>query len=334
MLLDATLPYDLHLRDVPAAARAAEALGFDAVWSAETRHDPFLPAPLIAEHSSRLKFGTAIAVSFARSPATLAYTAWDLARASGGRFILGLGTQVQAHITRRFGMTWPNSPVGKLREQIDAVRAFWQTWQTGERLNFRGEHYRLTLMSPFFDPGPIDHPDIPVYIAGVNTGMATLAGETAAGFHTHPLHTARYLSEIIRTSIAKGAARSGRPASACKISTTVFTATNDAEREFVRGQISFYAATPSYRPVLALHGWEETSEALSSLAARKQWEAMPALISDEMLAELAVLSSEADLAEALRSRYAGLTDRLTLYLPFIPGERVTFWREITAAFNH
>ena len=147
MLLDATLPYDLHLQEVPAAARSAETLGFGAVWCAETQHDPFLPGPLIAEHSSRLKFGTAIAVSFARSPATLAYTAWDLARMSQGRFILGLGTQIKPHIERRFGMPWPDSPAGKLREQIAAIRAFWNAWQTGERLNFRGEYFKRVLVA-------------------------------------------------------------------------------------------------------------------------------------------------------------------------------------------
>src|SRR5262245_56243564 len=162
MLLDALLPYDFDLSNIPAAAKAAEALGFGALWSAETRHDPFLPGPLVYEHTARLSFGTAIAVAFARSPATLAYTAWDLARVSGGRFILGLGTQIQPHIERRFGMPWPESPAGKLEEQLAAIRAFWTAWQTGERLNHRGEHYRLTLMSPFFDPGPIDHPEIPI----------------------------------------------------------------------------------------------------------------------------------------------------------------------------
>ena len=333
MRFDATLPYDLHLSDIPAAARAAEALGFDAVWCAETRHDPFLPGPLIAEHSTRLRFGTAIAVSFARSPANLAYTAWDLSRASSGRFILGLGTQVQAHITRRFGMPWPDSPVGLLREQIGAIRAFWQTWQTGERLNFRGDHYRLTLMSEFFDPGPVDHPDIPIFIAGVNTGMASLAGESADGFHVHPLHSPRYLEEIIRPTIAKGAAKTGRPASACELSTTVFVATNEAEREFARQQISFYASTPSYRPVLSLHGWSETGENLTALAARRQWNDMPALITDQILETFTVLSSESTLADALQKRYQGLTDRLSLYLPFTPGERNPFWQQLAAAFN-
>src|SRR5512147_1095890 len=167
MKFDAALPI-VGLKDVPAIAKAAEQIGFDTLWTQETQHDPFLPCTLIAEHSAQMQFGTAIAVSFARSPANLAYTAWDLAAQSNGRFILGLGTQVKAHIERRFGMPWPESVTGKLREQIQVMRALWDTWQTGAPLNFRGEYYKITLMSPFFNPGPIDHPEIPIYIAGVN----------------------------------------------------------------------------------------------------------------------------------------------------------------------
>jgi len=176
MKLDAALP-PTGLKDVPAIAKAAEEIGFDALWTSETQHDPFLPCALIAEHTARLHFGTAIAVSFARSPANLAYVAWDLAAQSGGRFMLGLGTQVRAHIERRFGQPWPESVTGKLREQIQVMRAFWDCWQNGTKLNFRGEYYKITLMSPFFNPGAIGHPNIPIYIAGVNTGLAKLAGE-------------------------------------------------------------------------------------------------------------------------------------------------------------
>ena len=206
MYLDASLP-PVSLKDVPAIAVAAERMGFDALWSTETTHDPFLPGALVAEHTQRLYFGTAVAIAFARSPATLAYTAWDLAQASSGRFILGLGTQVKAHVERRFGMPWPASVVGKLREQIAAIRAFWQTWQSGERLNFRGEYYKLTLMSPFFNPGPIPYPEVPIYLAGVNSGLARLAGECAAGFHAHPFHSPRYLREIVLPAIEQGAVK-------------------------------------------------------------------------------------------------------------------------------
>lgn len=324
MNIDASLP-PVPLTSIPAIAQAAEQLGFAAVWSTETQHDPFLPGALIAEHTQRLQFGTAVAIAFARSPATIAYTAWDLAQASQGRFILGLGTQVKAHIERRFGMPWPDSVVGKLREQIAAIRAFWHTWQSGERLNHRGEYYKLTLMSPFFNPGPIEHPHIPIYIAGVNTGLARLAGEIADGFHVHPLHTPRYLREVLLPAIEQGATVAGRSRQDLKIAASPFVVTGDQEDLFVRSQIAFYASTPSYKPVMALHGWQEVAERLSGLAARGEWGDMPALISDEMLSTFAVVAPTEDVRAALEERYTGLADRLTPYMPFIPGKRDAFW---------
>ncbi len=263
MLLDAALP-PTPLSKVPSIALEAEALGFNALWSSETIHNPFLPGALVAEHTRRLNYGTAVAVSFARSPATMAYAAWDLAQASKGRFILGLGTQVKAHIERRFGMPWPDSPLNKLREQIAAMRALWQTWQTGERLNFRGDYYKLTLMSPFFNPGPIDYPEIPIYIAGVNSGMARLAGEVADGFLVHPFHSPQYLTEVILPAIEAGAINTGRKRREISISVAAFIISDPEEREFARQQIAFYASTPAYRPVMALHGWKEQAENLST----------------------------------------------------------------------
>jgi probable F420-dependent oxidoreductase len=326
MKIDASLP-PVALKEVPAIAQAAEAMGFDALWSSETIHDPFLPGALIAEHTRRLHFGTAVAIAFARSPANLAYTAWDLAQASAGRFILGLGTQVKAHIERRFGMPWPESVVGKLREQIAAVRALWHTWQTGEKLDFRGEHYKLTLMSPFFNPGRIEHPNIPIYIAGVNSGLARLAGECADGFHVHPFHSPAYLQQVLLPAIEQGALKAGRSLADIQVSTTAFVITSADEELFVRSQIAFYASTPSYRAVMALHGWEAVAGQLSELAKRAQWGEMPALIDENMLAAFAVLASPADLPGALRERYTGLADRLALYLPFAPGERDGFWKD-------
>ncbi len=329
LLIDATLP-PVPISDVPALARAAEALGFDALWSTETLHDPFLPGALIAEHTQRLHFGTAVAIAFARSPATLAYTAWDLAQASGGRFILGLGTQVKAHIERRFGMPWPESVVGKLREQIEALRAFWHAWQSGEPLNYRGEYYKLTLMSPFFNPGRISNPNIPIYIAGVNTGLARLAGESADGFHVHPLHTQRYLQEVILPAIQQGAEKSGRGRAKVAVSVTALVVCSPEDDLFVRSQIAFYASTPSYRAVMALHGWEEVAARLSKHASRGEWGEMPSLISDEMLATFAVVATLDELPAALRQRYAGLADRLGLYIPFQPGQRDELWKRFVS----
>jgi probable F420-dependent oxidoreductase len=327
MIIDATLP-PVPLSVVPSIAREAESMGFNTLWSTETMHDPFLPGALIAEHTHKLAFGTAVAIAFARSPANLAYTAWDLAQASGGRFILGLGTQVKAHIERRFGMPWPESVVGKLREQIDAVRAFWNTWQNNQPLNYRSEHYKLNLMSPFFNPGPIEYPVIPIYIAGVNIGLARLAGEIAQGFHAHPFHTPRYLKEVILPAIEQGAAKAGRARADIKVSTAQFVVTTPEEKNFVRAQISFYASTPSYRPVMELHGWEDTARQLSALAALGQWADMPELISDDILSECAVIAPAADLPAALVQRYQGVVDRLGLYIPFVPGERDDFWKHL------
>ncbi len=324
-LFDATLPL-VSLSAIPGIAKAAESMGFAALWTTETMHDPFLPAALIAEHTHSLGFGTAVAIAFARSPANLAYTAWDLAEASGGRFILGLGTQVKAHIERRYGIPWPESVVGKLRDQIGAVRAFWHTWQTNEPLNYRSEHYKLNLMSPFFNPGPIKYPDIPIYIAGVNTGLARLAGELAQGFHAHPFHTPRYLKEVILPAIEQGAARAGRSRADIKVSTSAFVVTTPEEEAFVRAQIAFYASTPSYRPVMQLHGWNEIASQLSALAARGQWADMAGLISDEILRECAVIAPPSGLPAALTERYQGVVDRLGLYLPYKPGERDDFWK--------
>jgi probable F420-dependent oxidoreductase len=221
--------------------------------------------------------------------------------------------------------------VGKLREQIQATRALWHTWQTGEPLNFRGEYYKLTLMSPFFNPGPIAHPEIPIYIAGVNPGLAHLAGEVADGFHMHPFHTPRYLMEVLLPAIEAGALKAGRRREEVKITTTVFVVTSPEEANFVRQQVSFYASTPSYRPLMALHGWENVAADLSGLAARGRWGEMPALISEEMLETFAVVGSLQALPGALSQRYQGQVDRLGLYLPFVPGQRDDFWRALLAA---
>lgn len=332
IFLDAQISPLTPLLQVPEVARAAEETGFDAIWVAETQHNPFLPCALVAEHTKRLRFGTAIAVSFARSPAVMAHTAWDLADASGGRFILGLGTQVKAHIERRFGMAWPDSVVGKLGEQIGAIRAFWQAWQAGERLRYRGEYYKITLSSPFFTPPPIKHPEIPIYIAGVNTGLARLAGESADGFHAHPFHTPSYLREVILPAIDEGATRTGRSRQEVVMVTHAFVVTNSQEREFVRQQISFYASTPSYRRVMEYHGWGEIREKLSALAARQKWTEMPVLIDDTILEHFATVAESGELADALQERYEDIADRITVYVPFVPGERDEFWRGLCEGF--
>jgi probable F420-dependent oxidoreductase len=333
MKLDAGLP-PVHLKDVAAIAKAAEELGFDALWTQETQHDPFLPCTLIAEHTSRLNFGTGIAVSFARSPANLAYTAWDLAAQSGGRFILGLGTQVKAHIERRFGQPWPESVTGKLREQIEVIRSFWECWQNGTKLNYRGEYYKVTLMSPFFNPGPLPvDGSIPIYIAGVNTGLARLAGELCDGFHVHPFHSIRYLKEVILPAIEEGTQKTNRRREDVSVTINAFVATSPEEMNFARAQVSFYASTPSYRPVMDLHGWLGVAEKLSAHAAKGEWSEMPMLITDEILNEFCLVTEENRLADELKNCYHGIADRLALYTPFIPGEKDEWWRKLARSIN-
>jgi probable F420-dependent oxidoreductase len=337
MKLDANIVVDAaHMRDAAAIARAADAIGFGGLWSYETRHNGFFPLLIAAEHSQRVELGTSVAIAFPRSPMVTAQIAWDLQAISAGRFILGLGTQVRAHIERRFGMQW-DAPVARLRDYVQALRAIWHAWQTGEKLAYRGRYYQHTLMTPFFNPGPIAHPTIPIYIAGVNEGLARLAGEVCDGFHVHPFHSIKYIDEVVRPNVAEGAARAGRAAGDVVLASSVFVITGKDEagmenmRRMVRDQIAFYASTPTYRVVLAAHGWQDVGEQLSRLAAMKRWDEMGALVRDEMLDLFAVRAPIDQLGQALRARYAGVLDRVACYMPFVPGEWDEIWRDAAAA---
>ena len=337
MKFDALLTLD-SLRDVPAAARSIEALGFDGVWTHETAHTPFLPLTLAAEHTRRIDLGTAIAVAFPRSPTVLAHIAWDLAAQSEGRFILGLGTQVRAHVERRFGAEFEH-PVDRLRDMLLAMRAVWQAWQTGGRLNYRGQFYKLTLMTPFFSPQPMPYSDIPVYIAGVNERLCRLAGEVCQGFHVHPFNSARYLAEVILPAIEAGATAAGRSLADVQRVGPVFVIAEDdpqeaaTMREAVRQQIAFYASTPTYKGVLDIHGWGGLSGELGDLAIRQRWGEMSALISDEMLDVYAVRGRWADLPRLIQRRYGGLLDRVMYYMPYVSGAMDERWQQAAAGFE-
>ena len=328
MKLDASMGFATPLNDVPALARAAEAIGFDAIWTSETQHDPFLPLTHAAAATTRLQFGTAVAIAFARSPLIVAHTAWDLAAQSKGRFMLGLGTQVQAHIERRFGMPW-TPPVPRLREYVQAIRAAWTAWQTGGRLNFRGESYKMTLMTPFFSPGPSATPTIPIFIAGVGEPLCKLAGEVADGFHIHPYHTRQYISEAILPAIDAGLNKADRVRGSIELATMAFVALTAEEIAAQRSQVAFYASTPSYRPVLDLHGWGSIGEQLGPLAARGQWAEMPKLISDEMLEAFVIVATWDTLADKLHAKYDGLIDRIGLYRPYVPGVEDGQWKHLS-----
>ncbi len=331
MRIDARIAYT-NLREVPAIATAAERLGFDGLWTSETNHDPFLALALAAAHTSRITLGTAVALALTRSPTTLAHTAWDLAQLSGGRFTLGLGTQVKGHITRRFGLSW-DPPAPKLREVIGAIREVWAAWDRGGAPAFRGRYFNITLMTPLFTPPGPTPGGLSVQIAGVGPRMCRLAGEVADGFHVHPLHTRRYLREVVLPQIDAGLSRSGRPRSACQIVTSTFVAMGNAAEvaaglQEIRRRVAFYASTPAYRPLLTLHGWDEIGERLSRHAARAEWDAMPRLVTDEMLDACAIWGTPADVADRAREAYAGVADRFTPYEPYQPGGRDAIWRDL------
>ena len=327
---------DSSLGAVAEQAARARVIGFDGVFTADTAHDPFLRVMAAASAAPDVEVGTSVAVAFARSPMVVAQTAWDLASLTEGRFLLGLGTQVKPHIERRFSMPWAR-PVERMAEFIGALRAIWDAWQNGTRLRFRGEHYSFTLMTPFFDPGPIDHPDVPVHIAGVGPRMSRLAGEMCDGYHVHPFHTVRYLRAVTLPAMRAGAAAAGRSLDQVEMATPVMVVTGRDEgqmeeaRRGVKQQIAFYASTPAYRRVLDAHGWD-FGPALAALARRARWEEMADLIPDEVVAEIAVEAPVDRLGSAIRARYEGLADRVGCYsagsaLPAIADEE---WDTILA----
>ena len=320
MKLDAGL-HDYDLRTVPEYARKLEAVGHDCLWTSETQHDPFLPLAVAAAATSSIKVGTSIAVAFPRSPMITAYTAWDIQKASAGRFILGLGSQVRAHNQRRFSVKF-ESPGPKLREIVLALRAIWECWQQGTPLRFKGEFYNFDLMTPFFNPGPIEHPKIPVFVAGVNRYMCRMAGEVCDGLHVHPFHTPKYLREYVHPAVEEGLRASGRTRQDFTYATASFVIVGDTEREraqnaeAVRQQIAFYASTRTYEPVLAAHGWEAIGPELHQKSLDGDWKGMARLITDDMLEVIAVSGTYEDVGSKLRERYAGLLDRVALYQPY------------------
>jgi probable F420-dependent oxidoreductase len=309
------------LTAIPTYARKVEALGFDCLWSSETQHDPFLPLAVAATVTSRLRLGTAIAVAFPRSPMITAHIAWDLQKASAGRFILGLGSQVKAHNERRFSVKF-ESPGPRLREMVLALRAIWDCWQNGTPLNFKGAFYRFDLMTPFFNPGPIAHPTIPIYVAGVNAYMCRLAGEVCDGLHVHPFNSPKYLREYVQPAVAAGLGQAGRRRENFTYATATFVVLGDTEEELararqaVRQQISFYASTRTYEPVLAAHGWQDVVPHLHRKSMEGDWAGMAALITDEMVDTYAVTGSYDTIAARIQQRYAGLLDRTAFYQPY------------------
>jgi probable F420-dependent oxidoreductase len=303
------------------AAAQQEARGYDGIWVPETSHDPFLPLILAAEDTERLELATGIVVAFARNPMTLAQVSWDLQSASGGRFILGLGSQIKAHITRRFSMPW-TSPAARMREMILAIRAIWESWNEGTKLDFRGDFYSHTLMTPFFNPGPNPHGDARIFLAGVGERMTQVAGEVADGFLCHGFTTRQYLDEVTLPNLTKGRAKAGKALDGFELAGPMFVVTGRDEAEMaaaakgVKDQIAFYGSTPAYRPVLELHGWGDLQGELNRLSKEGRWAEMGDLIDDDMLEMFAVAAPLDRLAGALKDRWGDVFDRLSFYAPY------------------
>jgi probable F420-dependent oxidoreductase len=312
------------LNDVAEAARQREDAGYSGLWTAETQHDPFLPLVLAAEHTREIELGTQIAVAFARNPMLLANIGWDLQSYSKGRFILGLGSQIKPHITKRFSMEWSH-PAPRMREMIMAVRAIWDTWLNGTPLAFRGEFYTHTLMTPFFAPPAADLGDVGVpkiFLAGVGELMTEVAGEVCDGFICHGFTTEKYLREVTVPALERGRAKAGKTMEGFEITGPMFVVTgNDAaEMEMAaqgtRQQIAFYGSTPSYRGVLDLHGWGGLQDELNALSKQGKWKEMGELIDDDMLNAFAVVAEPEGVAAEIGTRFADVLNRIGFYVPY------------------
>lgn len=332
-----TEPHPARIGDI---ARQTQAAGFAGLWVTEAAHNPYIAAALAAGATDRLVIGTDVAIAFPRSPMVTAQAAWDLAALSGGRFILGLGTQVKAHLERRFSVPGER-PADRIREYILALRAIFGAFAKRAPLRFEGEFHRFSLLTDFFDPGPIDVPDPPIYLAGVNERLGRVAGEVADGFCVHPLNSPKYLAEVLRPSIEEGAKQAGREASAVSLVAPVFTIVGepgpelDRQRDAIRLQIAFYGTTPSYGRLFDIHGRDGLGARLGSLLRAGDKKAMAAAIDDELLDAFAVTASWDGLADALITRFRGLADRIFPY--HVPGlsdpEVAERWRAVAAAVS-
>lgn len=336
MKVDGGLGLTPDIAAITANAKAQEAAGYDGVWTAETAHDPFFPLVVAAGATERLELGTSIAVAFARNPMILANIAWDLQALSKGRFILGLGSQIKPHITKRFSMEW-SKPAARMKEMVSAMRAIWHTWETGDKLEFRGEFYTHTLMTPFFTPDKADLGDFGVpkiYLAGVGELMTEVAGEVCDGFIAHGFTTEKYLREVTLPALARGREKAGKALEGLEISGPFFvvTGTNDEEMakadQATRQQIAFYGSTPAYRGVLDIHGWGGLQEELNTLSKQGKWVEMGEKIDDEILNTFAVVAEPDKVAAELSLRYGDVIDRLSFYAP--GQSNPEGWRQVMA----
>ncbi len=314
-------------------SRGYEALGFDCVWTFEAKHDALIPLAYAAASTEKLEIGTNIAVAFARSPFSMAQVAWDLQKYSSGRFRLGLGTQVKQHVERRFSMPF-DRPADRIIDYIRCVHSVWETFQTGQRPAYDGPFYKFKLINDFFNPGPLEHPSIPIYLAGVNPRMCEAAGEVADGFHVHPMHSPSYLQEVVVPSLEVGAQKGGRSVENIELYAPVFVITGESQDEIdymensVRRQIAFYGSTPSYLAVLEHHGYGDLGRRLNGLMREGNIAEMIKIIPEDLIDQLAVVEKPTNIGATLRKRYDGLLDRVSLYLAMDEEDRFTRWDQL------
>ncbi|WP_101756673.1 TIGR03617 family F420-dependent LLM class oxidoreductase [Oceanicoccus sp. KOV_DT_Chl] len=323
--------YEGDLSIVPERARLLEKMGFDGVFTLDTNIDPFFNLLLAAEHTERLELITGVAVAFARSPMTLAQQAWNLHKYSQGRVILGLGTQVKAHIEKRFNMPW-HGPAMQMREYVLALRAIWHSWQTGEPLKFRGEFYQHTLMTPVFSPGAISYPAPKIYVGALGPKMVEVAAEVGDGIYGHPFNTVKFIREMQLPSLRRGLEKSGKDFSDFDMPAMILTVTGRNKKEMsiaenaVKRLLAFYGSTPAYYPVLEAHGWGELGPRLNQMSKLGQWYEMAQLFSDEMMQAFCVIGAPEDIPDLVAQRCDGMVDRLTLYAPYPSADEI--WPEI------
>lgn len=332
-----------NLNDIQASVQMAELAGYDQICSMENRHEPFMPLGVAAVSSQRIKLGTAVAIAFPRSPMVVANTCWDLQNASNGRFVLGLGPQIRAHNESRFSTPW-SAPVPRMREYVTALRAIWRNWQLGEKLEFRGEHYKFTLMTPNFVPESTGQPPVPVTIAAVGPNMLKLAGEVCDGVHLHPFCTRAYIEEVATPRIELGLAESGTPREAFQIAGGGFVATGETDEEvarvleWVRYRIAFYGSTPSYWPVLEHHDLGDLGRKLNSMTKAGLWDELAAEISDDVLALFTAFGRFDQIAASVEQRFGGAIDMLYASLssdnlPAIPSDVLQDIQRVSTPFK-
>ncbi|NCF19940.1 MAG: TIGR03617 family F420-dependent LLM class oxidoreductase [Haliea sp.] len=293
-----------------------EEAGFDGAYTFEGQSDPFISVAAAAMTTQKMELMTSIAVAFARNPMSLAYLGNDLQNLSEGRFILGLGAQIKAHIERRFSMPW-SKPASRMREMVQAIRAIWDCWDNGEKLNFEGEFYQHTLMTPMFVPPKSEHGRPPIYIAGVGPIMTEVAAEVGDGYFVHPFSTEKSMDELSLAAVARGLEKAGKSREDFDVAVQVITATGLDEQTMeqsifgARSQIAFYASTPAYLPVLQCHGWDDLHVEAKRLSKEGKWMEMAGLIDDEILNTIAVVGTPAEIAQKIADRFLGKADRIS-----------------------